>query len=251
LRSMQLVAQSDDPETREMMNGPLFTSELTYRTLRFATHKDDEMPPPPPWEGITWILDLLPHWPGHALQSLGNYVLAHAQFLPDGRATALGDASAVIRDYYIGSPETSEERRQFLCSINPRMFEALVAALYESLGYAVELTVQTGDGGRDIVATRTDPTRRSQLQIQCKRWEKKVGVEKVRELLGVVSRHHATTGTLVATSSFTRGAVKEAGETHRIELINGAQLVVLLNEHLGQLWPTRIDQICQPKMLNV
>ena len=42
-----------------------------------------------PWEGITWILDCLPHRPAWALNAVQAYVFAHAQDLPDGALTRL------------------------------------------------------------------------------------------------------------------------------------------------------------------
>ena len=57
-----------------------------------------------PWEGITWILDLLPHWPSYALQALNAYFQAHCQHLPDGRLAGLSNAGAVIRAKFIGLP---------------------------------------------------------------------------------------------------------------------------------------------------
>jgi hypothetical protein len=74
---------------------------------------------PPPWEGITWILDLLPHWPAEALASIGAYQLAHAQDLPDGRHSSLGDAMAVIRARWVRNNSTAGSLKSVL-SLGPR-----------------------------------------------------------------------------------------------------------------------------------
>jgi Restriction endonuclease len=262
---MVAVARSEDPGIQRMREGPLFKSEYTRRLLNYIRNYppssesngdhldedadvDDKQPdhafPPPPWEGITWIIDLLPHWPAQALSVLDSYILAHAQVLPDGRMNALGDAASIIRAYYIGHAGSNSDRLELLASLHPTMFEGLISTLYKKLGYTVETTPPRRDGGRDVIARRADMTRRSELQIQCKRWTKRVGVEKGRELLGVVSREGSTGGVLVTTSSFTRGAIEEAQANPRLELINGGQLVLLLNEHLGGKWPDRIEKIC-------
>ena len=39
-----------------------------------------------------------------------------------------------------------------LCEIDRRVFEELVAELFDGFGYAVELTARTRDGGRDMIA---------------------------------------------------------------------------------------------------
>src|SRR5262249_39598166 len=47
--------------------------------------------PPPPWEGVTWILDLLPNNPRAAIHTLEAYFEAHGLLLPDGRINGLFD----------------------------------------------------------------------------------------------------------------------------------------------------------------
>src|SRR6202020_2651702 len=54
-------------------------------------------PPFVPWEGITWVLDLLLGNPAQALAVLDAYFKANAQFFPDGRLNGMSDAEAIIR----------------------------------------------------------------------------------------------------------------------------------------------------------
>ena len=58
-------------------------------------------------------------------------------------------------------------RPEELYSLSPRRFEELIAEVCHRMGYKVELTPATRDGGRDIVATRYAETR-SQVLIECK-----------------------------------------------------------------------------------
>lgn len=88
-----------------------------------------------------------------------------------------------------------------------RDFERLVAEIFDGLGYQVELTKRTRDGGKDVVAVK----RREvdlRLLIECKRPDPgnpiRVGV--VRELLGVVDDERATKGILATTSYFSPDA---------------------------------------------
>jgi restriction system protein len=53
------------------------------------------------WEGMTWIIDLLPHHPATAIAAIEAYNIAHYYLLPDGRCDGLSDAVAVIRAKYI------------------------------------------------------------------------------------------------------------------------------------------------------
>jgi restriction system protein len=196
----------------------------------------------PPWEGITWILDLLPHFPKKALEGLYAYTLAHAQILSDNRYTGLHDAAVIIRAKFIGMPGTKGEKIQFLLDLSPREFEHLVERLYHYMGYETQLTPAQKDGGRDIIASKNAPGKLEHLRIECKRYNSSVGVPIVRGLLGVVSHEKVNKGVLVATSRFTRPAQKFANDNPRLELISGNQLVILMNEHLGPSWPIHIER---------
>jgi restriction system protein len=194
-------------------------------------------PPFLPWEGVTWILDLLPHYPARALDVLDAFFIAHCQFLPDGRAHGMADAEAVIRRRYLHW----ENPRESLLSLRPREFEFLIAALYKRMGYEVKVTQASRDGGLDVEALRVDPGDRAQLLIQCKRYEKSVGVAEVRQLMGVVARRQANKGVLIATCGFTKPAYQEAAENSMIELVSYGELNKLLNRHFGSRWPNQIS----------
>lgn len=194
-----------------------------------------------PWEGITWVLDLLPHWPKDALAALDAYFLAHAQMLPDGRLQGMSDAMAILRAWYIGSPGTHLERIDAVKELSPRDFEYLVYSLYKHLGYTCILTPPQKDGGRDIVATRSELGGADSIRVECKRWVSRVGVAYVRSLLGVVSSEKANKGAIVTTSRFTKVARAFAVANPRVELIDGPALITMLNTHLGTSWATRIE----------
>jgi restriction system protein len=196
-----------------------------------------------PWEGIRWVMQLLPDRPATALVAIDAYFLAHMWDMTDSLIHAMSDAEAIIRTRYIGVPETQEERRQILYGLTPRQFEVLIQQLYEALGYDTELTPNTRDGGRDVIARRSQSGRVEHLLIECKRHADNIDPLYVRALLGVVSNEHASAGKIITTSSFSDEARNEMKDNHRLELINGLELVVLLNEHLGWTWPTRLDRL--------
>ncbi len=95
-----------------------------------------------------------------------------------------------------------------LYSMGSRDFEALIAEVLAGLGYEVELTQRTRDGGQDIIAIGRHGIASSKYLIECKRYaaSNTVGVEPVRSLYGVVHDAEATKGILVTTSSFTKPA---------------------------------------------
>lgn len=94
-----------------------------------------------------------------------------------------------------------------LKSIDRRKFEELVAELFHGFGFEVELTQQTRDGGKDIIAVRQKLINEKYL-IECKRPDPGgyVGVNPVRELLGVKTIESATKAILVTTAHFSKDA---------------------------------------------
>lgn len=193
----------------------------------------------PFWEGITWVIDLLPHEPKHAINSLNAYSFAHIQLLPDERYQGLLDAIAIIRAKFI---EVTHPREIFE-NIDPYQFEHIVEALYHEMGYMTVMTKRTHDGGKDIIAERTTIGKRERVLIQCKKQQKNVNVDKTRALLGVVSDNKATKGVLITTAEFTPDSKKLADQNNRIELIGNCSLQRLMNEHFGPKWPTHVDYI--------
>ena len=233
--SSLIAARRDAPDLYENM-----IRTMSYKRLVLNKVKGIEIPP---WEGTTWILDLLPHFPKEALEALSAYILAHAQFLPDGRYRGLHDAASVIRAKYIGLPGSQIDATNFFLSLKPREFECLVESLYHEMKYETKLTDEQKDGGRDVIAIKVKPTQSEQIRIECKRHKKPIGVGIVRELLGVVSDEKVNKGVLVTAIRFTKPAMNFAESNPRLELITGEQLFLLLNEHFGPRWPERIDSI--------
>lgn len=104
-------------------------------------------------------------------------------------------------------------------TLTPRQFEEFVAALYERHGFQVELTPPSGDGGVDLYAVRHEAYGRCLTVVECKRYaaHRRVGVDLVRQLHGVVESLGASVGVLATTSTFTAGA-KALQQQHRYRL---------------------------------
>jgi hypothetical protein len=112
-----------------------------------------------------------------------------------------GLASRYIMERLDANPE-------LLKDLNRRLFEEVIAEVFHGLGYEVELTKRTRDGGKDIIAIRTIDSVAIRYLIECKRPDpgKPIGVSTVRELLGVSIDDPTTKALLVTTTSFTRDA---------------------------------------------
>jgi restriction system protein len=189
--------------------------------------------------GLSWILDLLPHWPRLALEVINAYIVVFGQFLPDGRFDGLSDAATLVSARYLH--RRCVDGASALQGISPRELEQLAARLYTAMGYDCELTPRGRDGGRDIIATRNQIGRRERRLIECKHYAGSVKLRDVRALLGVVSLEHASSGVLVTTGKVTKGMRKLERLDNRLDLVDGSRLVALLDEYFGSEWPTRLD----------
>jgi restriction system protein len=183
-------------------------------------------------EGLTWILDLLPYSPKLALEGVNAYLAANFMTLPDNAIDGLYDVQVLIRSRYLKNNYSVET----LLNLDPNEFEHLIAKLYKNLGYVVNITPSTGDGGKDVIANITRLGRREKLFIECKRYRKNVGVVWARALLGTISDAKVTKGVLIGAKGFTSGTKKLVAQNHNIELIGGRELLDLLDETLGKNW---------------
>lgn len=94
-----------------------------------------------------------------------------------------------------------------LKSLNWRVFEKLLEDILNTFGYVVELQQGTKDGGIDLIAVKKDDfLGEHRYLLQAKRYDNKVGVEPVRQLLFLHSHFRATKSCLACTATFTKGA---------------------------------------------
>ena len=99
-------------------------------------------------------------------------------------------------------------------------FEHLTGEVFRRRGYAVQENRSKGaDRGIDLVLVRGG----ERVLVQCKRWDKAVGVPVVRELLGAVTAERASRGILVAAGRFT-GPAHAFAKQNGVELIDGRAL---------------------------
>ncbi|MEQ8205489.1 MAG: restriction endonuclease [Woeseia sp.] len=111
-------------------------------------------------------------------------------------------------------------RKKSLDDLNWIEFEELVHELFRREGYNVVATKPGPDGGIDLNLSKDGET----ATVQCKHWRnKKVGVNIVREQLGVVTANKANRGYLVTSGEFTSEAEAFARQSGII-LIDGKTL---------------------------
>jgi restriction system protein len=122
----------------------------------------------------------------------------------------------------------SESR--FIQELDWQGFERFVCSLFRKQGLVVRHTGRNGaDGGVDIRMSRGGKV----ILVQCKHWGgRRVGVQCVRELLGVVTAQGAASGVIVASGLFSREAHAFA-RGNPIELIDGPRLAGLIRDAGG------------------
>lgn len=97
-----------------------------------------------------------------------------------------------------------EKHPHLLYSIEPRRFEILIAELFRDMGYEIELTPESHDGGRDILAAFNLPHGKILTLVECKRYSQhnKIGVEILRSFLYVLDRKDNASCGVIATTSY-------------------------------------------------
>ena len=184
------------------------------------------------YEGITWILDFLPYYSKRVLNIIEAYDNIHFLTLPDAATNGLIDAQVLIRARYF----QNAYKPNILLELQPREFECLIAKLYRELGYEVTLTKAQKDGGKDVIALINTVGRKETIYIECKRYNKKVGVNWVRALIGTISNDKISKGMLISPLGFTKGCINLTKDNSRIELLGAEELIILLNDNLGKGW---------------
>jgi restriction system protein len=124
------------------------------------------------------------------------------------------------------------DQRPNLMELSPTEFEALIQNLFTRMGLEARQTRPSRDGGVDCVAWDPRPIFGGKVVIQAKRYKNTVGVSAVRDLFGTLQNEGASKGILVTTSGYGQASFDFA-QNKPIELIDGANLLYLLNEHAG------------------
>ncbi|MBE0623185.1 MAG: DUF2034 domain-containing protein [Burkholderiales bacterium] len=110
-----------------------------------------------------------------------------------------------------------------IAALEWKRFEEICAGLFERLGFAPKLAACGADGGIDI-HLYWPPSDRLVAIVQCKAWAKKVGVNVIRELRGVMASEPAPKGIFVTSSTFSDDAIAFA-KANKIALMDGAELL--------------------------
>lgn len=109
-----------------------------------------------------------------------------------------------------------------------RRFEALVEDLFRQGGFETKSQSHGPDSGVDVwLYSRNQPGTPVSV-VQCKHWQgQRVGVDKIRELRGVMAAHEVRRGQFATTSTFTPDAIDFA-RANSINLLDAHGLLALI-----------------------
>ena len=138
---------------------------------------------------------------------------------------------------YLNEDEIREKLIKHLRNVSDTGFEELCARLLRHIGFEnVKVTQRVGDKGIDgIGELMINRFVRSKIVFQCKRYEKTVGSNKIRDFRGALAGR-AERGIFLTTGTFTRDAIEEAGRENSlpIELVDIDRLLdLMIEEGLG------------------
>ena len=151
--------------------------------------------------------------------------------------------------------------REVFEAIEWRRFEAVVERLFAQAGFETRSQSHGADGGVDVWLHSRHKAGQPVSVVQCKHWQgKRVGVDKIRELRGVMAAHDVKRGQFATTSSFTPDAESFARE-NGINLLDVDRLLDLIGKRTpeqqsellavaleGEYWrPTCVN--CGTKMI--
>jgi restriction system protein len=123
--------------------------------------------------------------------------------------------------------EKKEWDLELLNELEWKRFEEVVSEYYRIIGYRSEVSRMGADGGVDVLLYQQEGET-PVIIIQCKSWSKKVGVNAVRELYGVMAADQVGYGIFATTSDYTNEA-REWVEGKSMQLLSGTDLVTLFN----------------------
>lgn len=95
-----------------------------------------------------------------------------------------------------------------LYNLKPGMFEDVMTEIYRRLGYNVQKTKKTRDGGKDILIRKSDILGDFIYYVECKRFSpnRAIGVGIVRDFCGAVNIDRVNGGIIATTSYFSKDA---------------------------------------------
>ena len=114
-------------------------------------------------------------------------------------------------------------------------FEMVMQEIYSRLGYQVERTKATRDGGKDLIIRKNEPVGDLIYYVECKKYapNRPIGVGIVREFKCTIDTDSVNGGIIATTSHFAKGArnfILNNNFDCKVKMHDGAVIKRLLNQ---------------------
>ena len=112
----------------------------------------------------------------------------------------------------------------------PSKFEEYCGHLYSSMGYEVDVTPKTNDGGYDLILHQN----KEKIIVECKCYALRhsIGRPLIQKIVGANQVAQADKIIFITTSDFSKEA-REYAKTMDVELIDGEELIKLIKKYFG------------------
>jgi restriction system protein len=118
------------------------------------------------------------------------------------------------------------------------MFEQLLLESFRKLDYKGKTTQEYGDYGADLLLVKDDV----KYVIQAKRWNQKVGVKAVQEIVAAIKHYKADRGMVITNNFFTKNA-EHLARSNNIELWDRTKLIEFMSQGTVQELVETINEI--------
>ena len=108
-------------------------------------------------------------------------------------------------------------------------FEHFLLAHFEKLGYKGEVTKKSNDYGADLVLKNNN----ERIAIQAKRWNEKVGIKAIQEVVAAINYYGADKGMVITNNYFTNNAY-ELARSNNIQLWDREKLIEIMSASNGR-----------------
>ena len=129
------------------------------------------------------------------------------------------------------------------------LFEDVVGSVFKSMGYHVQVTGRSNDGGIDVFLESPD---NKIIGVQVKKYKNKIKVKQIRSLTGALVQKGITKGVFVTTSEYQPSAETAAALSSKrgypIELINSKRFYEALQITKTDIRDTMFCDITPAKM---
>ena len=135
----------------------------------------------------------------------------------------------LVKNIYKTLAQSIAENPNYLNELEWRELEKMLAEVLEVLGFSVELTPPSKDGGKDIILECIISGLKHTYIIEIKHWRagSRVGYGKIKEFLDIVVREKCQGGLFLSTSGYCNNVYQIISEIEREQLKLGDNKTVI------------------------